>query len=58
MKITDRDILDHYFAEERRRVDARDPDAVSNALSATATALGVDWGRVRDALIEDMGSFG
>jgi hypothetical protein len=58
MKITDRDILDHYFAEERRRVDARDPDAVNNALSATAEALGVDWGRVRDALIEDMGSFG
>jgi hypothetical protein len=58
MKITDRDILDHYFAEERRRVDARDPDAVNNALSATAKALVVERERVRDVLRDDMRSLG
>jgi hypothetical protein len=58
MKITDRDILDHYYAEERRRIVARDPAAVNNALTATAEALGVERDRVRDALLDDMRSLG
>lgn len=58
MKITDRQILDFFFAEERRRLDARDPEAVNNALSATAKALGVERERVRDAVLDDMRSLG